>query len=284
MICPKVSIVIPTYNRAQKIGALFSSILTQTYRPLELTVVDDGSEDDTFSRLKEAAPLLEENGISTCFRSISHSGQDAAMNEGIKHISGDYFFWCDDDDCLSPDAISSKVEWLQNHPDYDFVRCNAAYVEESSGKTLRKAYLDETLKCEDILVHLLDDTMPPLAGTYMMRTTLLDRLFPGRTIPLNGEGQNLQLLVPAAMFSKCGYIDSIGLRYIIHSDSHSNRSRTLRELLKRNESIRDLKLLMVGPERRDLVALVNATHDGVRQKLLDSAVEKARRTVGTILD
>lgn len=271
-----VSIVIPTYNRSDHLRALTEMIEAQTYRPLELIVVDDGSDDDTMNELYASRGHLEEAGIKTCFCSIPHRGQDAAMSEGLKHVSGDYFFWCDDDDYLTPDAISSKVEWLTRHPEFGFVRCNAQLEEEGTGKLLGYAYHDESMKCSDILKNLLDDKMPCLAGTYLMRTSLLDKVNPQRTIPLNGEGQNLQLLIPAAMASKCGFIDKVQMHYIIHPDSHSSKGRSLTALLSRNERFRELKLTLIGQKEGELADIVNRTHDLCRWKILKSAATKAR--------
>ena len=58
-----VSVIIPTYNRADLIGETLESVLAQTYRPIEILVVDDGSTDDTESVVRSYEPKLED-GLS----------------------------------------------------------------------------------------------------------------------------------------------------------------------------------------------------------------------------
>lgn len=106
---PKVSIVIPTYNTGRYVLEALRSLENQTYTPLEVIVVDDGSTDDT-------AALLDQHG-GTCIRfHQANAGQSAAMNFGWKKSTGDILGYLSADDRLHPEAIARVVAKLQQQP------------------------------------------------------------------------------------------------------------------------------------------------------------------------
>lgn len=106
----KFSICIPTYNRAYILERCLNSILTQTYTPYEILVVDDGSIDHTreiVSKYIQKLPLKyykKENG-----------GKHTALNFGIGKASGDYFIILDSDDWLLPNCLeffADKIKYI----------------------------------------------------------------------------------------------------------------------------------------------------------------------------
>lgn len=114
---PKVSIVIPTYNREKYVALAVTSILNQSYRDFEILVVDDGSRDDTprlFERFLTAPRLryvrLERNG-----------GISAARNTGIELATGDYIGFLDSDDAAYSDRLARQVAVLDRDPDVAIV-------------------------------------------------------------------------------------------------------------------------------------------------------------------
>lgn len=103
---PLVSAVVATYNRANVVATAIESILTQTYKNIELIVVDDGSTDDTPAVLKRYNTSLQvfyqRNG-----------GPGAARNRGIKAAKGDIIAFLDSDDVWLPSKIERQVAVLQ---------------------------------------------------------------------------------------------------------------------------------------------------------------------------
>lgn len=100
----KVSIIIPTYNSMRYIERCIDSILRQSYKSIEVIVVDDGSTDKTFELLskkysKEIKIYRQEN-----------SGVSAARNFGISVASGDYIMFADADDEFEKDAVEKAVK------------------------------------------------------------------------------------------------------------------------------------------------------------------------------
>ena len=95
----KISVVIPTFNRGEKIAATLDSILSQSLAPLEIIVVDDGSTDDT-------ANFIEQN-YGDKIRLILHpnGGVARARNRGMREARGEWIAFCDHDDLFHPQKL-----------------------------------------------------------------------------------------------------------------------------------------------------------------------------------
>jgi len=104
---PLVSIVIPSYNRGYCLEACLRSALQQSYKNIEIIVVDDASRDDTKSRVMAMAdPRLH-------YVAHKHNrGGGAARNTGIHHASGEYIAFLDSDDRWAPDKLEKQMTGL----------------------------------------------------------------------------------------------------------------------------------------------------------------------------
>ena len=100
----KVSVVIPTYNRANVLPRAIDSVLQQTHENIELIVVDDSSTDNT----REVVESYNDNRIRYT-RLDSNSGANTARNTGINISSGDYIAFLDSDDEWLPSKISKQL-------------------------------------------------------------------------------------------------------------------------------------------------------------------------------
>lgn len=109
---PIVTLLIPTYNCGHLIGEALASVRAQTWRNLDVVVVDDGSTDDTAARL---APF-EAHGELRILR-VAHGGLAAARNAGIRAALGKYIAFLDADDTLDPDAVRVAVEAMEAAPE-----------------------------------------------------------------------------------------------------------------------------------------------------------------------
>jgi len=99
---PLVSVVIRNYNYSQFLRDAVDSAIAQTYRRLEIIVVDDGSDDDS-------REILIEYGNSCRVLLQSNLGETRALNNGFAIVAGDLVLFLDADDVLAPDAIASVV-------------------------------------------------------------------------------------------------------------------------------------------------------------------------------
>ncbi len=117
---PLVSIIIPTYNRAQIIKETLDSVLAQTYQNWECIVVDDGSVDNTSEIM--AAYMMKDKRFQFHHRPKDRlPGGNASRNYGFELSKGEYINWFDSDDKLLPNFISDKINKFQSSGNYDVV-------------------------------------------------------------------------------------------------------------------------------------------------------------------
>lgn len=109
----KVSIIIPTYNRAQLLVKALTSVANQSYPVLEVLVVDDGSTDNTIAVIQ---PFLSDKRFKY-IRLDSNKGRSAARNIGLDWASGDFMMFLDSDDYLEPDALALLIELSKQNPE-----------------------------------------------------------------------------------------------------------------------------------------------------------------------
>src|SRR5689334_17046366 len=102
-VLPLVTIVIPFYNCAY-IDQAVQSALNQTYKPLEIIVVDDGSTRHA-DRLTPYLPYISYMGKA-------NGGTATALNHGIRNASGEYIAWLSSDDLFYPDKIAHQVAFM----------------------------------------------------------------------------------------------------------------------------------------------------------------------------
>ncbi|WP_217270423.1 glycosyltransferase family 2 protein, partial [Lactobacillus helveticus] len=101
----KVSIIVPVYKAENSIRKCIDSILTQTYREIELILVDDGSPDRSGQICDKYQSDTRVKVIHTLNKGVSH-----ARNIGLDHATGDYITFCDSDDFYEPFFIENMVQ------------------------------------------------------------------------------------------------------------------------------------------------------------------------------
>jgi glycosyltransferase involved in cell wall biosynthesis len=109
---PKVSIIIPTYNRRPMLREAIGSVLAQDFEDFELIVADDGSTDGTADEIKEYG------GRVKLFRHPENRGVSAARNSGILHAGGKYVAFLDSDDLWVKGKLRIQVTFLDENPHY----------------------------------------------------------------------------------------------------------------------------------------------------------------------
>ena len=231
---PLVSIITPCFNGEPYLDRYFSSILQQTYSPLELIFVNDGSADRTAEISESYRPLLETKGIRFIYLYQENAGQAAALNRGLKLFTGEYLTWPDADDEMTPDCIEKKVAYLQAHPEVQMVRSDGVYCNQNTGEK-RNIAKAEDKSVQDIFEKLLLVKTYGCCGCYMISRKLLLACYPDRDFFESRVGQNWQLLVPASSRSLCGYLDEITYIVYEHNESHSRRKRTIEEIYRQKD-------------------------------------------------
>ena len=104
-----VSVIIPTYNRASTLARALDSVFAQTERPLEVIVIDDGSEDETKT-------LIERDYPEVIYLSQTNSGVSHARNSGIRQAKGEWLALLDSDDSWLPQKLQLQMASLKLSP------------------------------------------------------------------------------------------------------------------------------------------------------------------------
>ena len=124
----RVSVIIPTYNRANLVCRAIDSALAQTHPDIEIIVVDDGSTDDTAERL-----AIYDQRIRVIRQ--PNAGVGAARNSGIALAGGEFIAFLDSDDDWLPWKLSAQIAAFQQRPELQFT-CTDAMVIDRDGKFL----------------------------------------------------------------------------------------------------------------------------------------------------
>lgn len=111
-----ISVIIPTYNRANTILRSVNSVLKQTYQDIELLIIDDGSTDNT----KELIEGMEDSRIRyICLE--ENGGASNARNAGAYYAKGEWIAFQDSDDAWKPDKLSKQMDYACEHPEYSMI-------------------------------------------------------------------------------------------------------------------------------------------------------------------
>ena len=118
---PKVSIIIPVYNGSNYLSDAIKSALSQTYKNIEIIVVNDGSNDNGKTR-----KIALSYGTKIKYIEKENGGVSSALNTGIKNMTGKYFSWLSHDDMYYPNKIEESIKFIKNekqivYSDYDLL-------------------------------------------------------------------------------------------------------------------------------------------------------------------
>ena len=176
---PLVSIVIPVYNGSNYVKEAIESALTQTYKNIEIIVVNDGSKDNGATE-----QVVWEFGDRVRYFHKENGGVSTALNFGIDQMRGDYFSWLSHDDLYEPDKVEKEVAAINNPG--DLILCSGYMVDENKNPiSYRVKTLSGNMGGHDLFQHFLHG------------------------YALNGLG----FLVPRSLFKKVGNFD-VSMRYL----------------------------------------------------------------------
>jgi len=165
---PRVSVILPTYNRASLLKYALDSVMSQDFRDLEIIVVDDGSSDKT-------AELVESYSRGVRYVYIEHSGlPSVARNAGLRLAQGEYVAFLDSDDQWLPGKVERQVEVLETHPAIGLVCSNALALEHGQTTPGRLYLRADQAGSGWVLEKLLTDNFV-ITSTAMIRRSLLNR-------------------------------------------------------------------------------------------------------------
>lgn len=166
----KVSVIMSIYNIGDMdiLKAAVNSILNQSFTNLEILICDDASTDDTYDTAKEMS--FHDSRIVLLQNSVNIKA-GCSRNRCIEIAHGDYIAIMDGDDISHPDRIAKQVEYLDSHPDIDFVGTRARYFEHNPRDCDGGYWFCSKPKKKDFLY-----TLPFLHPTLMFRREALEKV------------------------------------------------------------------------------------------------------------
>ncbi|MFH1893699.1 MAG: glycosyltransferase [Candidatus Zixiibacteriota bacterium] len=215
----KVSIIIPTYNRAEYLEEAIESALNQTYQNCEIIVCDDASTDDTAAVLKKF-----ENSI-TVLKHQTNRGVSAALNTCIRSSDGEYISWLSSDDVYMPEKVQTEIEFLHQNPGIGMVYSDFFYIDRFSNRGQRANVQPLTEGNERTELFQRN----PINGCSVMfrkqclnETGYFDEELGGRA-GYTADGAMWHKMVH---FHRIRFLDKPLLYYRVHGDNVANRMDT----------------------------------------------------------
>lgn len=129
-----VSVVIPCYRCANTIARALESVFAQTWRPAELILIDDHSDDETLAQLHMLKCIYPADWIHILVLP-ENSGPGTARNTGWKHSSQPYIAFLDADDAWHPKKVEIQLSWMLEHPDVALTGHASQFITEEMPKT-----------------------------------------------------------------------------------------------------------------------------------------------------
>jgi len=161
----QLSVIIPTYNYAERLPRAISSVLKLPYS-VELIIVDDGSTDSTAQVVSD----IVDRGVELHFIQQENSGPAAARNRGVAKASSEFLLFLDADDELYLDGAVKAVECIKKSPSCD-VLITGHFSSDSSGKKYHSLGAFSDSKEENFKCYLIDKHLKMSSGSMILRSS-----------------------------------------------------------------------------------------------------------------
>ena len=271
-----VSAIISAYNHENYIQDTIKSLIAQTYKNIELIIIDDGSVDSTWQKIQEMKPECEQRFCNVYFETKENEGSCITINRLLEKAQGEYIYFIASDDLAKPQAIEKEVEFLNQNPDFALVVGNneiidfegkACYWDKDrkiiyeKSKAKYKTFVD-FLKVKRGFNFLSDkfgtyETLyysNYIPNGYLVRKSIFS-LFP----PFSNDAplEDWYMMLQISKYSRMKYIDEILFSYRWHNSNaikNNERMSLFNKLTRENEEklLKNLDTKKVLPEVIDV--------------------------------
>lgn len=168
-----ISIIIPSYNRESLIKETLDSILAQTYKDWECLVVDDGSTDNSAEVVRRY--VNTDHRIKLLVRPEERTkGAPTCRNIGFENSKGEYIYFFDSDDLLSPEFFETVLNEMQKYPDAEYVTYQFDYFTDSvdGGRLPSKPFHSSN---GPLFEQIITNRIPANTPNFFWKRTLLEK-------------------------------------------------------------------------------------------------------------
>jgi len=237
----KVTVLTPCYNGENHIHRYFDALLKQTYDNFEIIFVDDGSKDNTAKIVKKYIKKFKERNVVLKYLYQENSGQASAINNGLKHVTGDYLVWPDSDDYYENDALEILASELDKDENIAYVKGNPIFRKEENLEIInipkpidkeKDNFFEDYLFCTP--------NVCSFAGIVMIKFDKFKKANKGLDIYNSRGGQNWQLLLPITYHYRGKYIDKNIYNCVVRENSHSHSIKGFKKEIKRTFQLNEI--------------------------------------------
>jgi len=192
---PKVSIVVPCYNKVNYIRATFDSFLAQQWDNIELVIINDGSTDGTRDVIAEYEPIFLTRGFEVVIIDQENKGVACAVYEGLKRMTGVFVCQVDADDQIAPEYISAMAGWLAVHEDYEWALCDRIRMNQDRNQLIKGINSGHVSDCtvENYILEKMSKSFCQymVRCSYLRKCEVINRFNPGYR-----SSQEPQIMIP----------------------------------------------------------------------------------------
>lgn len=235
-----VSVIIPCYNAEKYLSDCLDALLKQTYKNVEVIIVNDGSTDNSESIIDSYISQYDKRGKKLIKINQKNQGQAAAVNNALKYVTGDYLMWQDADDWYEVDAIENMVQYLIDN-NMKFARGEVANRRNNTDKSLINIGKSKYPYPTNIFDNYVFETdISGWPGIFITEMSYFDACVKNREIYVSRAGQNWQLILPLAFYEPCGNLNKVIYNYRVVENSHSHSVKKMKDLINRCDDHKDI--------------------------------------------
>jgi glycosyltransferase involved in cell wall biosynthesis len=168
----KVTVVVPVFNRAGLIKNTLDSIQKQTYRPLEVVIVDDGSTDNTAEVIRNWVIQNQQDALRVRCVEQQNQGANSARNRGISEATGEFIAFLDSDDQWLAEKVEKQLAVFLANREIGGVYCGLQSVDLTSGKS--HAATNRSYAVGDLSAAMLIRDVSSPTSCWMVRRNCFD--------------------------------------------------------------------------------------------------------------
>ncbi len=234
-----VSVIVPAYNRAAILPQTLDSVGAQSYRPIELLIIDDGSSDDTRTVVETwSNPYRSDTALAVRYISQPNRGACAARNHGLCASRGQFIQFLDSDDRLRPTKLEKQVSALLAEPDLDYVYAQTVQIGSDGSERARTGNpMDSSVPARNIPLHLWHTTAP------LYRRRVCVQAGPWDEALRMSQDWDYAARIKAVSL-KARFLPEVLSEYVMHGGGQIVMKGTLREIASRNRAIHNVMGLL----------------------------------------